>query len=288
MSGKKDFLKVLTPRGPRFPRFREKLSKHPAILNLPRTRPNAWKIGSSVMPEEPVNPQYWDYLSSAFNGVSEGAEVFQKLDTAVGSFSAVANTAGMTVSSVVHAVSPPSMFEAKIVFSGAIERLDRLLDKDVLIPEVKSLIRQFGLDGRAGSDRSPLELFEDGIAGLETPSAPDDSPSSITLPLRHCIDGIIDRLLKRQRQQEPTRGRVEKISFIGKHSGRHGLPSDQFELLGFDVESLQNGLSGTKSAALPRKEAMKLFDRGALFIKTLLSSLDHEQAKAVTAAKNWR
>jgi hypothetical protein len=278
MSGKDHFLKIFHDSRTSLSEFDKQVMQAARDIQFLEDTADCVEEWINAVPEESVNPAYWDFLAGAFKDVSDSTQSFGPMVSALSNFSAVASNTGMTVTSVVHSVGIPPHVEASIL-NVAIERFDRLLDRNLLIPEVKSLLRKFGLDARAGSDRSPLELFEDAVAALEAPNTPDDSPSSITLPVRHCIDDSIERLLKRQQVQARQKGRPSKISFIGQHSGKNGLTVDHFERLGFDVETLNDDLSDTKSAALPRYDAIKLFERGALFIKSLLSSVDESKLR---------
>jgi len=228
--------------------------------------------------EDALDPQSWNHLIATWQGIRKNSESIASMGTAVDSFTAAVSGSGLTLTTVFKVVTVAPTYDPTAL-GKPIENFYRLLDKDDLGAEVRALIARFGLDARAGSNRSPLELFEDATAALERPIAPD-SPSGTTLILRECIDQIIDRLLKRRPKQEPTGGRPAKINSLGAQCGKAGLPSDHFVRLGSDTESLQNYFSGTKPLAIPREQLIKRFEDGALLIKSILTSIDEHKLRA--------
>jgi hypothetical protein len=166
-------------------------------------------------------------------------------------------------------------------FDKPVEQFYQILHKETHAAEVKSLIVKFGFDRRIGPIQSPLELFRESIAALQSPNVSEDSPGAIMIPLRECIDLIIDQLLKKRRNQELTgKKRQEKICSICSQCGRDGLPPDHFRRLGYDADLLQNELSGKKHTVLSHQESIELFDRAALLIKSLLTSIDEKKLRS--------
>lgn len=103
---------------------------------------------------------------------------------------------------------------------------------------------------------------------------------AIMIPLRECIDLIIDRLLKKRQKQELTGKKREDKLCSSSQCGKEGRTSNYFRRLGGDADILRNELSTKKQLALPRQESLRLFERGALFIKALLTSIDENKLKA--------
>ena len=243
----------------------------------------------NVLPENALPVEQWDNLIGSWQDVQSEGKSLEGLNQYADSFSAVASASGITMTSVFQVVSVPPVYSDEVKFGKIdyelihrkIDQFYLLFDKDALAAEVRALIIRFGLDSRSEDIRSALELFEDAVAALQLPSASDDSPVAIMIPLRECIDLIIDRLLKKRQKQELTgKKREDKLCSIGSQCGKEGRTSNYFRRLGGDADILRNELSTKKQLALPRKESLRLFERGALFIKALLTSIDENKLKA--------
>jgi hypothetical protein len=107
MSSKDDFLKIFNASRDSLSAFDEKVRQTARDIRFLQDTAECMDEWVSVMPEESVNPAYWDYLIGAWAGVSQGTQSFQNFDSSVGSFSAIASSAGMTVNSVVDSVTVP-------------------------------------------------------------------------------------------------------------------------------------------------------------------------------------
>lgn len=200
----------------------------------------------------------------------------EKARTSVNSFvalsSAVASSSCDTFTVV--AAAPDLAPPVRIAVESAEARLRQIFERFPLLEQAASAMGRLGLDAPAGARRTPRQLLAEAQAALEQPSLQEGAPASVLIPLRECLDSTIAALLRRRRVQEPTPKIGDKLTSLGRHCARPGLPARHFERQAADAERLLNDLSTAKQAAMSRQQQTDLFYRGLLVLNALLESID--------------
>jgi hypothetical protein len=137
-------------------------------------------------------------------------------------------------------------------------------------------MRRLGLDRRGGGNKAALELLRDAQAGFGV------SPAAALIPLRESIETTIGELVRRRPAQDPTPNWKEKISSIGIQCGRPGLGAAYFDAMAFNASVLIKHLSGAKQENLTLDGVSELFNRGLMFLNTLLVSMDEATLRSAT------
>jgi len=162
---------------------------------------------------------------------------------------------------------------------AAAERLGQVIDRLGNKETVLSLLRQLGLASAVPAKKSPTELFEIAWAAFEKPVTQNSPVVTSLIPMRECINGTIETLLRRRPKQEPAKAQYDKIVSIGSQVARDGvLPSD-IQSLADRWTKLVDELSGSKQKEYSREEWRASLRRATLFFMEFLQSLDPTKMK---------
>jgi hypothetical protein len=196
----------------------------------------------------------------------------------VNSFSALVSGTGLTMSNIYETYVLAEPPEPATVLPGE-TRFHQIINQQNLADEIRLDMARLGLDSAHGNNRSPLEQFEDAKSALEQPSYGEGSPVAILVALRECINSIIGELLRHRPTQDATPKTRDKIASIGRQCGHQSLSQNHFIRMGQDLSDLLNDLSGAKQAAISRDILMQRFERGVLFLKVFLGSIDEKRIR---------
>ncbi len=236
----------------------------------------------SAAPDDSVfDARTWERLRNTWQVHNSIARLVGKALSSAQSFALTAQAAGATTS-VSFAERSNQQFETpwlKSALLPAAKRLDAVLQRRPLVTDVGASLVRLRLDQKRGSGRGPFEMLEDSRLALERPPGGDSSPVAVLIGLREAIHIVLAQLLTRRRTQEPTSHDRDKVISVGKQCGRTGLPSDHFERIGDDVQTLLATLSGAKQRDVPRDQLIELFNGGLFLLKTFLESLDERMLR---------
>jgi len=230
--------------------------------------------------DESLRSEQWNQCIGSWQTLKDAVVSIQGSKTEVQSFSANATATGLTVSTIVSDLNS-YVFPAPVknILVQTTSRLSNIVDRDATSSNILTEMKRLHLDIRGGDRQTAVELFEQAKAAIDRPTLGEGSPIAILIALRESIDAIIDELIKRRLFQEPAKKVRDKISSIGRQSGRLGLTEDHFARLGDDASRLRDDLSGGKQDSVSRAELTSLFQRTTLFLKALLQSIDETKLK---------
>jgi hypothetical protein len=234
------------------------------------------------VPLDQLPPAEWSRLIEVWRRWHDTAHNLDAMQTTVNSFHAMTHAATNTsVSGVMPMFSgfPPAPPPSPAA-EAARKTLFQTLDRYPLADQVVASMRRLGLDSRGGSSRPPLELLNEARGALERPVVGEGGPVSVLISLRECIDAVITELVRRRLTQEEAKGWKGKVVSVGRQSARTLLPPDHFDGIGVDAESLMNQLSGAKQTTMSRERLMEFFNRGLLFLNSLMGSIDERKLRS--------
>jgi hypothetical protein len=145
--------------------------------------------------------------------------------------------------------------------------------------EVAALLSDYGLDKpQFPGDKSPLEQFEIAHKAYESPLTNTNPVATSLIPLRECIQSVIDGLISGRPVQEKAQSQRDKILSIGRQLGSDSLPADFFGDLADEWQDLNKGsLSQSKRKEAQRAEWLNQLNRGTAFLRSLLKGLDRSK-----------
>lgn len=153
--------------------------------------------------------------------------------------------------------------------------IGKLADKEKVLP----VLRQFQLDKASPGKESPLVLFETAWAAYEI-QVIDFSPATPSLiPMRECIDETFAHFLRLRPAQENTKRAHGKVISIGTQLFYSSIPLKDIETLAnqwdpIGSRGLQDDLSSSKTASIPREEWLRLLRKATLFLREFLQNID--------------
>lgn len=142
---------------------------------------------------------------------------------------------------------------------------------------VELLFVKLGLDKDFGQIKSPLTRLQEAYLGLNQANAEIASATSILIPLRDCIEGIVSILLPRRPRQEQSGSLSNKIQSIGKQCGNANFDSQTFLRYGVQASSLHSIFSRAKDKRMLRTEILTHFNAGVTLIRAILTALDPDK-----------
>ena len=147
--------------------------------------------------------QYWQNLIGQQDALSAGLAAlpgyrrqFYGLVTTAGTLS---GTAGYDFLSHV----PPSRLEHAQL---AAQQMEHVVNEFVNAEKVGRLLTDLNMDVAPSGRKSPLEHFRTTWAAYDSPVTGASPVITSLIPMRKCIEGVINELLRRRRTQNPVRG----------------------------------------------------------------------------------
>jgi len=148
--------------------------------------------------------------------------------------------------------------------------------------EVTRLLKEYGFNvSQFPGEKSPLEQFEIAHDAFGNPVTVNNPVSTSLIPLRECIQSIVDSLMSmRPIREETGHNQRKKILSIGMQLKKGSLPeevvlewADQWDDLS------KSGLSGSKRKEITREDWLNRLNRGTSFLHSLLKGLDVDKLK---------
>jgi hypothetical protein len=168
----------------------------------------------------------------------------------------------------------------QIIFEDA-EHLKQVIERDIDKSDMISLLKSFGFSTtKLMGEKTPVELFETAWEAFEKPVTLDNPVSTSLIPIRGCINLVIDALCKRRPLQKPTGKPSErKLLSICNQLSWEGVSKEVIEDRAKKGKELMKALSGSKNKNYSRQEWNNLLRRATLFLRELLESLDQSKMK---------
>jgi len=160
----------------------------------------------------------------------------------------------------------------------AYEGFEQTLEHANIRKDIDTEINRLGLIALKNTETIASLLIQAEQA-FTTPSVKGVSPSAVLIPLREAIEQTYTILLRRRPLQEPVKGDSSKVRSICKQCSHTITDSAQIELLAGDASQLKDLLSGAKQDSLSRDVVRELLNRGLIYLRTLLRTLDVSKIK---------
>ena len=185
------------------------------------------------------------------------------------------------VSSTVSAVSAivQVVSSANWVRPAALKEVSAFIGSHTKIPDIEGSLHRLGLDKIHGDVRSPLSLIEEAKMALDRPTSDATYPTAVLIPLRSCINLIIDQLLRRRRLPEAASSRKAKVLSICNQCCKSGIDPVRIDSLAASADEQNDVLSSYKDRSASRAQLQIHFDSAVLFIKSFLDALDETKLK---------
>ncbi|MFC1985925.1 hypothetical protein ACFLWC_02895 [Chloroflexota bacterium] len=155
--------------------------------------------------------------------------------------------------------------------------LNLVINKQVDKQKVILLLQEHNLVTAAPGIKSPLELFETSWSAFEKPVNQGIPASTSLIPMRECINTVIDRLIKHRPCQERARGERNKIHSILNQLRRADVTEYAISSLSERWSQLNNELSDSKQRNYDRPRWTDYQQRATLFLLELLQSIDRSK-----------
>jgi hypothetical protein len=224
------------------------------------------------LPANSLTLDQWDHLNDSTTSWSTNAVGLEKFHGEITLFTAstyAVTTTSNTIVSIVSAGTASVRPEAE----AARSQLRQVLARRPLADTALSAMNRLGLDRQQGSKRTPSEFLDEAKAALERPVLPEPTPAAVLIPLRSCVNEIVNELVRRRPEQKPIPKRAKLLS-IGAQCGRVGLDDDHFRRLQTNCHRLLNDLADAKQSGMSRDRVSQLFQEGLAFLNALLESID--------------
>ena len=157
---------------------------------------------------------------------------------------------------------------------AAINNFDFVFVQADIKNECLSIIISLQLDISVPGKKKPSELFEIAHRAYQQPLIDSDPVATSLIPMRECIQTIIDELLRRRPTQEKSSRQYDKIFSIGTQLKGAGVDASQVHTWACQWEEINDELSASKRAALTREEWARHLRRATAFLNGLLKGLD--------------
>ena len=235
------------------------------------------KVVNSVEEDSDLSPDEWGRLKSPLEGLHNQAVRVQQFDYRA--FTSTASGTGLSMVTVIGQLNRPGPAPFQYAVKSAVSGVYAIFARQDLLSEIVQRLAQLGLERRYGNKQTAIEQLQDAKAAIEGPTHGEGVPVAILIPLRECIQNLLEELLRRRRKQEAARGFKTKILSIMNQCGRAGLAQDHFLRLAEDGYELIDRLSGGKDQAMSRAELSNLFQKGMLFLKAILDSIEETKLR---------
>jgi hypothetical protein len=164
-------------------------------------------------------------------------------------------------------------------FAPQLATFNDVIEQGLLREQLELRLKRFQLDKDHGDIKSPLIRLQEAYLALNQANTELPTATSILIPLRDCIEGIVSLLLQRRPIQEKSGNLCKQIESIGKHCGLDNASASQFLSYGQQAVDLHSIFSRAKDKRMTRPEILAHFNSGIALIKGFLFSLDPNKLK---------
>ncbi len=223
-----------------------------------------------------IKPQDSEALINVWSLVAnQASKINMDLGTIQPTTDSVNSTATVSTTIISGSYTNNNLFVDNSDFESAwipyVQFASRQSQKDNVI----QLLKEFGLDiPQKPGEKSPLELFETAHEAFAKPVTQTNPVSTSLIPLRGCIDTVIQSLISMRPSQEEAGSWKKKIISIGKQLKKDSLPEEVVDEWAEQCHSLINDLSGFKTGNIERNDWLIWLNRGTSFLNSLLKGLD--------------
>jgi hypothetical protein len=137
-----------------------------------------------------------------------------------------------------------------------------------------SIMQEMGFNEKSSERLSPTEQFVIAYEAYEVPVTNDNPASTSLIPIRECISGILEDLLRRRPVEEKARNQRLKIISIGRQLKLDDIEQLIVEDWADEWLQLLDNLSSSKESTFSREQWRTLLQEATNFIIGFLSVLD--------------
>jgi hypothetical protein len=177
----------------------------------------------------------------------------------------------MHVQSLPVSPSSPLPPDSEIILLS--NNVTQVLDRIPLYDNIHAEIKRLKIDASYSAALSPTALLEQAKRSLEMPTFESGAMGAL-ISLRECIERCFTELLRRLPKPEKAKGWKRKTELIGMQCGYVNLTETFFEGLGADGDKTNDFLSEAKQGLIDRLGVVAKFNKGMLFLHSLLVSID--------------
>jgi len=163
--------------------------------------------------------------------------------------------------------------ERRVVVSDVIDSFFEVVSRPEIADEVEKLLVTFGLDRSQVDKKSALELFHLAHEAFETPVTDNDPVSTSLIPLRECLNTVIESLLRLRPKQEKTGSDYNKLISIGRQIKKESIDDETVIEWANQYCKLKNSLSGAKQGQITREDWRRRLIQGTTFLNGFLKGL---------------
>ena len=189
----------------------------------------------------------------------------------------MAYTASASAAIVFTGTTPALPQESWAIVFDAREQFQKMLEQYPLIQEIGAEILRLGLKSPSGT-ASTVSLLEQADKAFKIPSVPGVSTPAVLISLREAILRTLADLLPKRPTQEKTKGDQGKVLSIFSQCSRSGLDATVLNSLADEAHNLIDLLSA-KQKSFTRSEVRELMNRGLVFLRAFLRSLDEKKMR---------
>jgi hypothetical protein len=154
----------------------------------------------------------------------------------------------------------------------------KVLERFPLCDEVRAEISRLQIDTGFGGSQSAPALLDQARSLVDAPTFGSGAMGGL-VSLRECIERCMAELTRRLPTSEKAKGWRRKTELLGKQCGKDGLTAKHFETIGIDGDKTNDFLSEAKQGEISRSEAVDRFNKGLLFLRALLTSIDESKLR---------
>jgi hypothetical protein len=196
--------------------------------------------------------------------------------------SGTASTASVTTSGAVNpnVILPYVPAEEQDHAHEAIQNFYRVASRPQLLDDVSALMAQLGFDQGPTGKKSPVELLHTAHQAYSQPVSPSNPVSTSLIPMRECIESVVNELLRRRPKQEKAKKNWSKIESIGRQLKKEEVDPAEIQSWARQYRELVHTiLSPAKQADLSREEWEVRLQQATLFLEGFLKGLDPSKFK---------
>lgn len=210
-----------------------------------------------------------DYASTAIT-------IYGKMDRLTFATDSTSVSSSAAISTVhIPNLPPPSQEPAR----NAFKKFYNIIEKSNQVKDLETEIQRLGLTTSHPNSESILSLLTQADQSFKVPSFMEVSPMAVLIPLREAINRTFADLLPRRREQEKTKNNHEKVHSICSQCSHDEVDDAHIEQLATEAVDLNKLLSEAKQESMNRDSVRELLDRGFLFLRSFLRTLDGNKMK---------
>jgi hypothetical protein len=173
--------------------------------------------------------------------------------------------------SMIRYVQPDNFEQFKNSSVKLIESIDRFRDRDSLV----QLIDTFHFPEHPGV-KTPGSLVINSFEVFERNLDPFDA-SNVLIPIRSCIERIVDVLIHNRPHQEKASNWEDKIQSVLAQTAYGTISQLQITQIAQQLTPLMNELSESKDKTISRDQCKRVLSKAVLFLTALLQSIDQSK-----------